>query len=83
MEIDIKEFKNEEVDVDTGDFIEFMSGDHLGIIIEECNKYNILLINNEMYDVFFDYPVELERIKNITENVIRKKGKYKIILEEI
>lgn len=81
METDIKVFKHEE-EVEVGDLIEFCSGEHLGIIVEQRSGYNILLINNEYCDIFFDYPVELEKIQEIHECIIRKKNEYNIKLEE-
>ncbi|XWX34300.1 hypothetical protein LMHOCYYV_CDS0076 [Staphylococcus phage PG-2021_4] len=81
MEIDIKVFKHEEK-VEIGDLIEFSSGEHIGIVVEQRTGYNILVINNDLCDILFDCPVELEKIQEIHECIIRKKNEYNIKLEE-
>lgn len=81
METDIKVFKHEE-EVEVGDLIEFESGEHVGIVVNQGNGYNVLLVNNEFGDVFFGNSVSLEKIQEMHEYVIRKKNEYKIKIEE-
>lgn len=84
--------KESKLNVELGDVIESDIGRKC-IVIKGSDEfftndvYNLLCLDSKEYfyvaDLYFKKPVAIERIREVTKNILLKKDQYKITLEGI